>query len=637
MEDNRGYKDIHQVLKEKWGYDQFRPVQEDMIRAVLDGKDTLGLLPTGGGKSICFQVPALAMPGICVVISPLIALMKDQVQNLVKRKINAKAIVSGMHFREIDIVLDNCVYGDVKFLYLSPERLQSELVRVRLAKMKINLLAVDEAHCISQWGYDFRPNYLKIAEIREIIPNVPIMALTATATPEVVDDIQEKLLFKKKNVFQKSFARENLTYFCIPSDNKWDMCLSLAKKYQNKTGIIYVRNRKKTQEIANYLRSLNISADYYHGGLSPDERSKKQDDWINNRTLIVVATNAFGMGIDKPDVRFVIHIDLPDSLEAYFQEAGRGGRDLLPAISIVIHNQADENKLLEQIEKNFPPIEEIKRVYKALGNYFQLAIGSGIDQSYSFDLSDFSRTYKFQPILVIASLKILENNEYIELTDAIDFSARLKFLIPYSELYNFYVTHQKFEPFLQTILRLYSGVLDNYVKIDEAQIAGILKISSKDVFVLLQKLQKQQILEYIPASDKPFIIYKTGRQHENSLRISKESYHQRKALLEDKIKSVINFTKKEVCRSRLLLAYFGEMHTKNCGSCDVCRRSLRSKEFIEIENQIDIYLNENKYLNIRELELVFNLFDSKKVMQIIRLRIDEEKYAIKDTDFLYFA
>jgi ATP-dependent DNA helicase RecQ len=393
-----------EILEKYWGFKNFRPLQEEIINAVLNGKDTLALLPTGGGKSICFQVPAMLKEGICIVVSPLIALMKDQVDNLLNKGIKAIAITSSMHKREIDIALDNCIHGNIKFLYLSPERLETEIVQVRLQKMNISLIAIDEAHCISQWGYDFRPSYLKIELLRELLPKTPVLALTATATKEVVKDIQEKLHFKKENVFQESFERKNVAYIVLNEEDKLARLLKLATNVKG-TGIVYVRNRKTTQDIANYLISNQLSADFYHAGLDTKTREQKQNNWIQNKTRIIVCTNAFGMGIDKPDVRFVAHIDLPDSLEAYFQEAGRAGRDGKKSFAVLLYNASDKINLERNIELNFPTIDEIRQTYQALANYYQIATGAGLGTTYNFDITAFCDNYKLQAITVFNSLK----------------------------------------------------------------------------------------------------------------------------------------------------------------------------------------------------------------------------------------
>ncbi len=489
--------DFKAILKQYWGYDSFRDLQEDIIRSVYQGNDTLGLLPTGGGKSITFQVPALAKPGICIVISPLIALMKDQVENLKRRGIKATLLVSGMSQHELLVNLDNATYDkEVKFLYVSPERLQTHLFRLRLPSLKVNLIAVDEAHCISQWGYDFRPSYLAIAEIREYLPGVPILALTATATPEVVDDIQEKLKFRKKNVFQKSFERKNLVYWVEHTERKLNDIVEYSKKNAG-TGIIYVRNRRRTVEIATLLQKNGVSADFYHAGLNIEERNRKQDEWKKNKIRIIVSTNAFGMGIDKPDVRFVLHADLPDSLEAYFQEAGRAGRDEKPAKAILFVQTADRDVLVEHFESSFPPIEEVRKIYHALGNYFKIPIGAGKNTDYIFSLEEFSRLYKFKPITVYNVLKMLEMDEYIYLSEDVENPSRIIFKTNREDLYNYQLNNPTDDPFIKLLLRTYSGLFTEYVKIDETFLAKRTNLPEEKIVQWLRKLHKYDIIDYI--------------------------------------------------------------------------------------------------------------------------------------------
>jgi len=447
-----------QILVKYWGYSKFRPLQEDIIQSVMSGRDTLALMPTGGGKSLTFQVPAMATDGICIVITPLIALMKDQVENLKQRDIKAIAIYSGMTQEEIDIALENCIYGNVKFLYISPERLETEIFKLRVKHMNISILAIDEAHCISEWGYDFRPSYLKIAEFRNHIQNVPVLALTATATPKVVIDIQEKLLFKEKNVLQKSFERKNLTYLVRNVEDKLNYLIDTIQKVKG-SGIIYVRNRKKTKEIALFLQKNKISADYYHAGLKHEDRSLKQNAWKTGARKIMVATNAFGMGIDKPDVRFVIHFDLPDSIEAYFQEAGRAGRDEKKASAVLLYNNSDKVKAEQRIETNFPEIKEIREVYQALGNYFKIPFGGGKLSSYDFVISDFAKNYNFNLIKIISSINFLQREGYIELTDELNSASKIHFKASRDDLYKFQVANAKFDGFIKLILRSYTCLL----------------------------------------------------------------------------------------------------------------------------------------------------------------------------------
>lgn len=557
------------ILKKYWGYDSFRPVQEDIIQSVLDGKDTLALLPTGGGKSVCFQVPALMQEGICIVVSPLIALMKDQVDNLSRRGITATTINSTMSFKEIDIALDSCVYGGVKFLYLSPERLGTELVRERIKKMKVNLLAIDEAHCISQWGHDFRPSYLQIAEIRELIPNTPVLALTASATPETVDDIQFQLLFKHQNVLRQSFARNNLAYVVRYETNKLNKLLEICNSIPG-SGLVYVRNRRATKQIADFLIRNKISANHYHAGLNTAERAGVQQRWIDDKTRIIVCTNAFGMGIDKPNVRFVVHMDLPDSPEAYFQEAGRAGRDGQRAFGALLYADSDAAEAQVKFEKTFPPIPEIKRIYKALTNYLAVAEGSGEGATFDFDLNHFCEYYKLDVVVTFSALKLLDKEGYITVTDAVFQPARLFIPINHAALYNFQVQNPKMDTFIKIILRLYGGVFEHYVNIKEQDIARSGKIKTDEVINLLNLLKKQDIVDYVKATDKPQIIFMRPVVSEKNLFIY-EKYHKLKLAYEKRLDALLSYVQtKNICRSIILLEYFGETAAEPCGHCDYC-------------------------------------------------------------------
>jgi ATP-dependent DNA helicase RecQ len=620
--------DIKQILTKYWGYTQFRPLQEDIIQSVLDGKDTLGLMPTGGGKSICFQVPALAQEGICVVVSPLIALMKDQVQNLNKKGISAVAIVSGMNKREIDIMLDNCVYGKIKFLYVSPERLVTDLFRQRFKKMNVNLLAVDEAHCISQWGYDFRPPYIQIAEIREYHPEIPILALTATATIEVVGDIQEKLNFKAENLFQKSFERKNLAYVVLNEESKLQRLLKIANKVKG-SGVVYVRNRKKTQETAAFLRKNNISADFYHAGLDNKSRDFKQLKWIRNQTRVIVATNAFGMGIDKPDVRFVVHLDLPDSLEAYFQEAGRGGRDGNKAFAVLLYNDADRRDLSERIARSFPPIPEIKRTYKALGNYFQLAIGSGKNESFDFNMMDFSKRYELKPVEAFSSLKILESIGYLSLSESIHLPSKVKFLLKHNDLYAFRIANKVYDPMIQLLLRSYSGLFEDYVKINEEELAYRCETNSSTMVQYLNRLDQLKVVSYLPKSNSPHITFTTERLADNNMSISNAGYNDRKKAAEARMDAVITYASAEhKCRSQILLFYFGDTDALRCGVCDIClernKLELSNLEFTQVSNQIKQLLAENP-LTLEELVTGIQNSPEARIVKVIQWLMDNDK------------
>lgn len=565
-------------------------MQEDIINSVLQGNDTLALLPTGGGKSICFQVPALAKEGICIVVSPLIALMKDQVENLVKKGIRAIAITSAMHKKEIDIALDNCVHGAVKFLYLSPERLETEIVKVRLQRMKVNLIAIDESHCISQWGYDFRPSYLKIAALRELLPDVPVLALTATATVDVVKDIQEKLHFKKPNPLQKSFERKNLSYVIVREEDKLARLVKIATSLKG-TGVVYVRNRKKTQEIASYLRSNNIAADFYHAGLDVKTRDTKQNNWMQNKTRVIVCTNAFGMGIDKPDVRFVVHIDLPDSLEAYFQEAGRAGRDEQKAYAILLYNESDKIELQRSVTNNFPSIEEIKQTYQALANFYQLPTGSGAGNTYSFDIVALCETYKLNALTVYNSLKFLEKEGYLSTTEAVFQPSRIKLELSREDLYKFQIASPAFDNFIKLLLRSYSGLFDNFAKINEFDLAKKMHTTRDEIVKRLNHLHKYKVLIYAPQTELPQLTLEQERIDVKNLTLSKENFAFLKQRAIERMEAVINYADgNHKCRSQLLLAYFGETDTQRCNQCDVCleenKKTLHTDEFESISRQM---------------------------------------------------
>ncbi len=560
------------ILNQYWGFDDFRPLQEDIIQSVLDGKDTLALLPTGGGKSICFQVPALCKDGICVVVSPLIALMHDQVDNLKRRGIPAIAVTSAMRKRELDIAFDNCVYGKIKFLYLSPERLQTELARVRISKMNVSLIAVDEAHCISQWGYDFRPPYLQVAELKELCPNVPVLALTATATAKVVDDIQEKLLFRKKNVFRTSFARNNLSYNVKKTEDKLSPVLKLSQQSTG-SGIVYARSRKKTQEIANFLFRNGIQSTFYHAGLNAQERNLRQQQWLSGQAKVIVATNAFGMGIDKPDVRFVVHLDLPDTPEAYFQEAGRAGRDGNPAGAILYWNTNDIEDLKKNFESSFPSLEEIRRTYQGLANMYEIPIGAGEGMTVIFDQQKLCSTYKLDPLVVFNSLKFLERENYIAVSDAVYTPGRMKMTASNETLYQFEVANPSYENILKTVLRMYAGLFDEYVRIKEKDIARRLNISEDEVISLLKELEKLDLLNYIPQNDRPVLTFISSRVDAKTLYISPEHLAERKKLAATRMEAMKEFVVDEkVCRQARLLSYFGESDVADCGRCDVCRK-----------------------------------------------------------------
>src|SRR5476651_596265 len=576
---------IHQILKQYWNHDNFRPMQEEIITSVLSGHDTLALLPTGGGKSVCFQVPALAKEGICIVISPLIALMKDQVENLKAKGIEAIAITSGMGKREIDIALDNCIYGPIKFLYLSPERLLSELVRERIKYMNVNLIAVDEAHCISQWGYDFRPPYLHIADLRELHPNVPVLALTATATEEVRLDIQEKLQFKDGIVFLKSFERKNLSYVVQHTESKLKKMLDVINGVKG-SGIVYLRSRKECADIAKFYNDNGISADYYHAGLSSDERSKKQESWKTNKIRVIVATNAFGMGIDKPDVRFVIHKDLPESLEAYYQEAGRAGRDEHKAYTVLLYNHPDRLRQEKLFIQNFPTVDEIKLIYHYLANYYQLAYGAGEGLSFDLDLGDFCSKFKLDAVKTLNALKFLEQDEYLSFNESVFLPSRFRFEVHNEQLYNFQIQNKGWDLFIKTLLRSYGGAFENYVRIREFDLSRRTHMSVQQVIEGLKQLQEYNILSYLPQNDNPQVTYLKPRQHNNNVYINRVYIEQRKETYLKKMEAVFAYATHKKCRSQMLLAYFDEPNAVKCGICDVCLEEKRQKNAAEIGDDI---------------------------------------------------
>lgn len=614
------------ILKKYWGFDAFRPLQEEIIFSVLDGKDTLALLPTGGGKSICFQIPALCQKGLCLVVSPLISLMKDQVENLNNKGIKAIAISSAMNKREIDIALDNCVYGDTKFLYLSPERLASDLFKERLKKMNISLIAVDEAHCISQWGYDFRPSYLKISELKELLPKTPVVALTATATAKVVIDIQEKLNFKTPNVFQKSFFRSNLSYSVLYESNKYLKLDGILSKVKGST-IIYARNRRHTQDITTYLKSKNYSAEYYHAGLTNKQRDDVQSRWMNDKTRIIVATNAFGMGIDKPNVRLVIHLDLPDSLEAYFQEAGRAGRDEKKAYAVLIYDEIDKIKLEEKILLDYPEISFIRNVYQAIGNHYQLAIGSGLEENFEFNISEFCHKYNFKVTETFSALKILALNEYIFLTDAFYSPSRIKINISKGELYQFQLKNSNFDSILKLILRSYSSVFDDYKTIDENVLSKRSGLSLIEISKSLNQLKNLEVVNYIPKTSLPKVTFIQERKDHKKLSISPISYQNRKDEAILKAKKITEYASlKNRCRSFILLAYFGEEISENCGVCDFCTgRHNNNSKTPQIDKLKLEVLQELKGQSLSTTEIVVKLNQHKKesVIECLRWMIDE--------------
>ena len=562
-----------EILHHYWGYDDFRGIQREIIESIGSGHDTLGLMPTGGGKSITFQVPALAQDGTCIVITPLIALMKDQVDNLRRKGIKAAAIYSGLTHEEIIITLENAIFGAVKLLYVSPERLSSELFQTKLRHMKVSFITVDEAHCISQWGYDFRPSYLQIAQIRKLVPDVPVLALTATATPQVVDDIQERLKVQKDqsfNVFKMSFERKNLAYVVRHADDKIGELIHILKSTKG-SAIVYARSRRRTKEYAEIINEAGISATFYHAGLDASVKDQRQREWQENKHRVMVATNAFGMGIDKPDVRVVVHVDCPDSIEAYFQEAGRAGRDGLKAYAVLLYNNSDERKLLKRISDSFPEKEYIRQVYEHLAYYYQIGVGSGYGHTFEFNIDKFCHNFRHFPIQVDSALKILQRAGYIEYTEEQDNQARVMFTVSRNDLYRLENNSPNEDKIITALLRSYGGLFTDYNYIDEAYLATITQLQPQQVYLTLKSLSQRHILHFIPQKKTPFIRYTQRREDKEYVQLMPEVYEERKSQFAERINSMILYaTCDDICRSRQLLRYFGEKNDHNCKQCDVC-------------------------------------------------------------------
>ena len=578
---------IHDVLRQYWGYEEFRPMQEEIIRSVMASRDTLALLPTGGGKSLTYQVPTLAREGLCIVVTPLIALMKDQVDNLRKRGVQAVAIHSGLSPAEIDRLLDNCVYGTVKFLYIAPERIGTELFLMRVAKMNLQLIAVDEAHCISQWGYDFRPSYLRIAELRRAHPEVPILALTASATELVTRDIMENLQFPEQNLLRGDFLRPNLSYSVRQTDDKQGQLLRLVQNVPG-TGIVYVRTREATEQVAEYLRSEGITAEAYHGGLAHAERSIRQEEWIQNRVRVMVATNAFGMGIDKPDVRFVVHYTMCDSLESYYQEAGRAGRDGKRAYALLLASEDDPQRIVRRYEQEFPPLEQVKDIYEEICSYLQIAIGDGAQTSHLFNIFEFcARNHRYEGT-VESAIKLLQLNGYITLTDAQENPARVMFMVSRDELYRIRVNRNELDPFIRVLLRLYNGIFNDFRPINESEIATWSGYSVERVRELLKRLWQLRVIRYIPSNRSPILYLHEERLPREDLYIAPETYRRRKELIEERFEQMLHYAQnEEQCRSTVLDHYFGGKSDIACGICDICLRKRREEKARRGETQAD--------------------------------------------------
>jgi ATP-dependent DNA helicase RecQ len=615
------------ILQRYWKHNQFRPLQEDIVNAVLNGHDTLALLPTGGGKSVCFQVPAMLLEGVCIVVTPLIALMKDQVEQLKSKGIDAVALHAGLTRDQIDLYLNNALYCGYKFLYLSPERLKTEMFIERFKQMKVGLIAVDEAHCISQWGYDFRPPYLEIALLRDIKPEVPVIAVTATATAQVRDDIMDKLAFREnRKVFQKSFARDNLSFVIRKTENKDKKILDILQKVKG-SAIIYVRSRKATQDVAQWLSKRNIKASFYHAGLSFDERNRRQEEWIHNHTRVMVATNAFGMGIDKPDVRIVIHIDLPDNLEAYYQEAGRAGRDGLRSFAVILYQDADVENLRHKTEQSLPSVQYLSKVYQALSNYLQLALGSGQGESFDFDVQDFADRFHLNPLEVYNALKKLEEEGFVQFNESYYSPSQLHFELDHQKLYEFQVANAKFDPMIKTLLRLYGGELyTGFMKISESTIASSLKIKKEEVVAVLLHLDQLNVVSYAGVKDKPQITFILPRQDADRLPVDKVRLEARKQLILSKMDAVIAYAENSIrCRMQVVQDYFNEVSYNECGICDICiekRKKQNGKQFDEIRQEV-VTVMKAQPLTLEELEDRIAPRDHELFVDVVREMVDE--------------
>ncbi len=621
-----------EILKRYWGYDSFRGIQEDIIQSVCSGNDTLGLMPTGGGKSVTFQVPALAMDGVCIVITPLIALMKDQVLNLRKRGIKAAAIYSGMTRNTIITTMENAIFGAVKILYVSPERLTSDTFIKKLSHVKVSLITIDEAHCISQWGYDFRPSYLKIGEIRRLFPNVPVLALTATATPPVVKDIQVRLGFKKENVFRMSFERKNLAYVVRKTDDKYHELLHILSSVSG-SAVVYARSRKRTKELAQQLTADGVSATFYHAGLELGEKDKRQKSWIADEIRVIVATNAFGMGIDKPDVRVVIHVDCPDSLEAYFQEAGRAGRDGKKAYAILLYNNNDRAKLTRRIADTFPEKDYIRKVYDHLAYYYQVGVGSGYGTTFEFDIARFCQAFKHFPVPVDSALTILSRAGYIDYTENQDTQARVRFLIERDQLYRLSGNSELEDKVIVTLLRNYGGLFSDFGYISEDFVAAQLDMKKHEVYQVLRSLHIKHIIDFIPEKSTPYIRYTQRREDSEYLIFPKEVYEERLKQYTARIESVLQYAmSNDTCRSQMLLEYFGESSAQPCMQCDVCIAgkkdgSLKANRN-NAEHQIMAVLNDRHPHSLTDL-LALNL-PTTALDSALKHMLDEERIMVED-------
>ncbi|MEP6682370.1 MAG: ATP-dependent DNA helicase RecQ [Parafilimonas sp.] len=625
------------ILQQYWNHSSFRPQQQELIESVLDGKDTIALLPTGGGKSVCYQIPAMMKDGLCLVISPLIALMKDQVANLEKRNIPALLLHSAQTFFEVKQTLQNAVHGNYKFLYVSPERLQSRVLKEYLPALNINFIAVDEAHCISQWGYDFRPSYLQILELRNIV-DAPLLALTASATPVVLNDIKDKLKLKDAVVFRQSFHRKNLSYSVFKVDSKINKAIDILNKVHG-SGIVYCRSRKLAKKIAGLLNIQNINADFYHAGLTYEERTKKQEAWLNNDIRIMVCTNAFGMGIDKPDVRSVIHYDVPDCLENYYQEAGRAGRDEKKSYAILLYNLEDETDLKKLTEVRFPPIKEIKNIYQSLVDYLQIPVGSGEGNYFDFNLNEFIKNFNLDVFTVISTLKMLEQEGYLSFNESVFQQSKTGFIISRELLVDFENAHPKLEPLIKSLLRTYEGIYDNKVSINEKLISRLIRISVEEVKQQLLQLKSFNIIEYEQQKETPQIYFITNRAPAQYLVINYERYKQRKQDFEKRVNTILNYLQTTIaCRSKFIGNYFGDHEIEDCGICDNCLKrkstALNEKEFVKIKEEIiNILINEN--ILIQDLLQKCKHVKKEKLWKVLKHLQAEKVIAIESNGTVY--
>lgn len=618
-----------EVLKKYWGFDSFRDQQGDIVQNVIDGFDTFALLPTGGGKSICFQVPGMVREGICIVISPLIALMQDQVKNLKSRGIRAAAITSGMSRREIDIMLDNAKFGSLDFLYVSPERLKTDIFIARFKQMQVGLIAIDEAHCISQWGHDFRPPYLEIHKLREIHPDVPMIAVTATATETVKQDIIEFLQLRSPNYFEGNFARENISYEIYNIENKRNAILKACERFQGMTGIIYCQTRKETKEIARLLLAHKFSAGVYHGGLDGEERKSKLDLWMNDKIRIMIATNAFGMGIDKPDVRFVLHYEIPNNIEAYFQEAGRSGRDGKASRNMAFYNDVDIKRMKQMMALQFPPMDFIKLVYRALCNHLNIAIGSGENESYPVKIAELAKKYNLDIISTYNALKILELNGTLLFTDAAFSPTRMKFAVSNKTLYEFQIRNEKYDPLISVLSRSYTGIFTEFREIDEGKIAQTIRKSKFEVKKELEYIEKQGLIDINWQTNDPLVTLLHERLPDDYMYIDTSVYKTRKEVAHSKLDSMIDFIQKPICRSILLLQYFGQAGEK-CGKCDICLAESKSNYTAKEVQEIIIQLIAEKPLRLDEIHAAINDTDKYFINNLINWLLDEDIITEKD-------